>query len=515
MSTVLHFALYFCLAASYTFAKSQFNILGCIRGSDMEKQTRREFLKAMGFGAASAGAMSILAGCAGISRTIEAKRKQPNILFLFTDDQRFDTIRALGNEEIITPNMDRFVRAGTTFTNAYIMGSMSGAVCKPSRAMLLSGKNLFDLVDNGGTIPLEHRMLPEIFCNDGYITFGTGKWHNDREAYARSFTAGANIFFGGMSKHYRVPINDFDVTGRYPKARRYYREGKHSSELFSDAAIEFLRNYKSDKPFFIYVSYTAPHDPRTAPKKYHDMYDPDKIPLPRNFMPEHPFDNGEMKIRDERLAPWPRSPEIVRKHIAAYYALITHVDAQIGRVLEALEKTGQAENTIIIFSGDNGLAVGRHGLMGKQNLYEHSVHVPLIISGPGIPKGKKRNALCYLQDIYPTLCELVGVRVPASVKGKSLAPIIRGQKRKVRDTLFFAYKDIQRGIRDERYKLILYCVKGKRTTQLFNLQADPWELKNLADDTKYAKTVERLGNELLRWKDELGDKSKFWEGCCT
>ena len=477
----------------------------------MEKQTRREFLKVIGFGAVSAGAMSILPSCASTGR-INAKRRRPNILFLFTDDQRFDTIRALGNEEIITPNMDRFVRNGTTFTNAYIMGSMSGAVCKPSRAMLLSGKNLFDLVDKGGTIPPEHRMLPEIFRDNGYITFGTGKWHNGREAYARSFTTGANIFFGGMSDHYRVPIRDFNAAGKYPKETKYYREGKHSSELFSDAAIDFLRNYKDERPFFVYVSYTAPHDPRTAPKKYHDMYDPEKIALPKNFMAEHPFDNGEMRIRDEKLASWPRTPEEVRRHIADYYAMITHVDAEIGRVLEALEKTGQAENTIIIFSGDNGLAVGRHGLMGKQNLYEHSVHVPLIISGCGIPKGKKRDALCYVHDIYPTLCELVGVSIPASVKSKSLAGVIRDPKKKVGDTLFFAYKNFQRGIRDERYKLILYFVKGKRTTQLFNLQADPWELKNLADNPKYAKHVRRLGNKLLRWKDELGDSSKFWEG---
>ena len=477
----------------------------------MGKRTRREFLKTMSF-AASAGAFSLLPGCSGIRQTMAAKRGRPNILFLFTDDQRFDAIAALGNEDIITPNMDKLVRSGTAFTNAYIMGSMSGAVCMPSRAMLMSGKNLFDLVDKGGTIPAEHAMLPEALRKAGYVTFGTGKWHNGKEPFARSFTAGGNIFFGGMSDHYKVPIRDFDPTGRYRKETIYYQEGKHSSELFSDAAVHFLRDYKENKPFFVYVSYTAPHDPRTAPKKYQDMYKAEEIALPKNFMPEHPFDNGQMRIRDERLASWPRTPEELRRHIAEYYAMITHVDAQIGRVLAALEQTGQAENTIIIFSADNGLAVGRHGLMGKQNLYEHSVHVPLIISGPGIPKGQRRDAFCYLQDLYPTVCELVGVSVPDSVKGKNLVPVIRGQKCKVRDTLFFAYKDIQRSVRDERYKLIEYFVKGERTTQLFDLQTDPWELKNLADHPNYANHVGRLRTELLRWKDELGDISKFWDG---
>ncbi len=497
--------------AAILFRQKENNVLSSIMGIIMEKQTRREFLKAIGFGAASVGAMSILPGCAGTGRVEGAKGKRPNILFLFTDDQRFDTIRALGNKDIVTPNMDRLVRAGTTFTNAYIMGSMSGAVCMPSRAMLLSGKNLFDLVDKGRTIPAEHPMLPEVLRNAGYVTFGTGKWHNGKEPFARSFTAGANIFFGGMSDHYRVPVHDFDPTGKYPKEKRYRKEGKHSSELFSDAAIEFLHNHWDDKPFFVYVSYTAPHDPRTVPKKYHDMYDPEKIPLPKNFLAEHPFDNGEMRIRDEKLAAWPRTPEEVRRHIADYYAMITHVDAQIGRVLKALKRTRHAENTIIVFSADNGLAVGQHGLMGKQNLYEHSVHVPLIMSGPGIPKGQKRDALCYVHDIYPTLCDLTGVAIPESVKSKSLVPVIRGPKKKIRDTLFFAYKDIQRSIRDEHYKLILYFVNGKGTAQLFDLERDPWELKNLADDAKYGEHMQRLGDELLRWKDELGDKSKFWE----
>ncbi|MHC4665491.1 MAG: sulfatase-like hydrolase/transferase, partial [Planctomycetota bacterium] len=286
----------------------------------MKRQTRRKFLKTIGLATASVGAHSFLSGCAqpGLSRK---QTRRPNILFLFTDDQRFDTIHALGNKEIITPNMDKLVGSGTTFTNAYIMGSMSGAVCMPSRAMLLSGKDLFDLVDKGDTIPAEHPMLPEVLQQAGYVTFGTGKWHNERAPFARSFTAGGNIFFGGMSDHYKVPICDFDPTGKYSKESRYHKEGKHSSELFSDAAVEFLLNYKKeDKPFFVYVSYTAPHDPRTAPKEYHDMYEPAKIALPENFTPEHPFDNGEMRIRDEKLAGWPRTHEEIRRHIADYYA---------------------------------------------------------------------------------------------------------------------------------------------------------------------------------------------------
>ena len=469
--------------------------------------TRRDFLKTVGVGAASL----TMSGCASTGQVTGAERKRPNILVFFTDDQRFDTIGALGNKHIITPNIDSLVRNGTTFTNAYIMGSMSGAVCVPSRAMLMSGRTLFGLEGTGKTIPEKHLTLPEVLQKAGYTTFHTGKWHQDKKTFARCFSTGGKIFFGGMGNHWNVPANDFDPTGNYPRQKVYRDKGKHSSELFSDAAIDFLRDYKDDKPFFVYVAYTAPHDPRQAPEKYRQMYNPDKIGLPKNFLPEHPFDNGEMKIRDEKLAPWPRTPKEIRRHIAEYYAIITHMDAQIGRVLSALKETGQAKNTIIVLAGDNGLAVGRHGLLGKQNLYEHSVHVPLIMSGPSIPKGQKRDAFCYLLDVFPTLCDLAGVPIPGSVEGRNLAGII-SRKRKIRDTLFFAYKDIQRGVRDERYKLIEYVVKGKRTTQLFDLQADPWEINNLTDNPKHAGDLRRLRKELLRWKEELGDSSKFWQG---
>ena len=462
--------------------------------------TRRNFLKAVCLGTASLA----MQGCVSDSQQPGGKGIRPNILFFFTDDQRYNTLNALNNAEIITPNMDTLVRKGTSFTRAYIMGSMSGAVCIPSRAKLMTGRTLFHLSGDGRNIPQEHVTLPETLQEAGYATFGTGKWHNDVSAYARSFTHGGKIFFGGMSDHLKVPVYDFNPAGTYPKEKRYIGE-KFSSELFSDAAIKFLREYKDDNPFLVYVSYTAPHDPRMAQKKYRDMYNPDKISLPKNFMSEHPFDNGDLKIRDEELAPWPRTPDIVREHIADYYAMITHLDEQIGRVLKTLEESGKSDNTIIIFAGDNGLAVGQHGLFGKQNLYEHSVHVPLIISGPGLPQGKTCDAFCYLLDIFPTVCELVGSPIPETVEGKSLVPLITGEKKKVRDSIFGAYKEFQRMVRNDRWKLIIYNVNGKQTMQLFDLQNDPWEMKNLAGDTAQAGRIKELTTLLKKWMKETGD----------
>jgi arylsulfatase A-like enzyme len=486
---------------------------------------RRSFLSAVGLSAASLGAAQ------AASRGRRARR-HPNVVLIFADDQRFDTIRALGNEQIVTPNLDRLAREGTAFTNAYMMGGMVGATCVPSRAMLLSGRSLFRLQGNGNVIPREHTMLPEALNNAGYATYHVGKTHNDRESLARSFTGGATIFgWGGYLKdHFRMPIHDFDPTGKYARQDAYLAggpdgsahipvsndapRGLHSSELFSNAAIRLISEHERDEPFFLYLAYHAPHDPREAPKQYHDMYDPDAIALPPNFLPEHPFDNGELKVRDEQLAPWPRTPEVIRRHIADYYAAITHTDAQIGRVLDALEQTGHAENTIVVFAGDSGLAIGQHGLMGKQNLYEGGgIHVPLLLRGPGVPRGKRRDGLCYLFDVFPTLCELCDVPAPPSVEGRSLVPTMGDRRRTPREALYFAYRDFQRAVRDNRHKLIEYVVEGKRTTQLFDLQADPWEINNLAADPAHGETLQRLQGELLRLRDEMGDgDDAFWDG---
>ncbi len=459
----------------------------------MTDHDRRGFLRtaALGLGATSMGGL-LTSACSGRSGS-----NPPNILVLFTDDQRFDTIGALNCPEISTPNMDRLVRDGTSFTRAHIMGSNSGAVCIPSRAMLMTGASLFHLENNGSSIPEGQVTLPEVLRRNGYRTFFTGKWHSSKAAFARGFTDGGRIFFGGMSNHLKVPVFDFNPSGEYPNENRYLGN-EFSSEMFSDDAIEFIENCPAEKPFFACLSYTAPHDPRMAPDAYTDLYPPGSISLPGNFMPEHPFDNGEMRIRDEALAPWPRTPGIVLQHLADYYAMISHVDAQIGRVLDALERSGRADDTCIIFTGDNGLAVGSHGLLGKQNLYDHSVRIPLVISGPGIRRGVRADGLCYLHDIFPTVCDLIDLPVPGSVESSSLAPLLKRRRARVRDSVFFAYKTFQRGVRtDDDWKLILYNVNGRRTTQLFNLADDPLEINNLAGDGEHSNRISEL-TQLLR-----------------
>lgn len=452
----------------------------------------------------------LLSGCAAP----EPEAESPNILFLFTDDQRFSTINAWGYNDVQTPNMDRLAEKGLSFTHTHIMGGTSGAVCMPSRAMLMTGKTLFHLERRGADIPVDHKMMPEVFKNYGYTTFGTGKWHNGKTSYSRAFTDGGKIFFGGMSDHLNVPVFDFDSTGKYPEENKYFAK-EFSSELFANEAVGFLDEYSDEAPFFLYVSFTAPHDPRMAPQEFEDLYPRAEIRVPENFLPIHPFDNGEMRIRDEKLAPWPRTPQIVKNHLGAYYAMISHLDTQIGRILDALEKSGRASNTIIVFAGDNGLAVGQHGLMGKQNLYEHSIRVPLIMAGPGIPVSKKTEALCYLNDIFPTLCGLAEISQPQSIEGVSLLPLIKNQKSVVRDDVFYAYLNLQRGIRTaENWKLIKYNVGNEDTTQLFNLNIDPWEINNLAEDEKYSpilnKLTEKLKDYMLAIDDQMDLDKENW-----
>jgi arylsulfatase A-like enzyme len=240
----------------------------------------------------------------------------------------------------------------------------------------------------------------------------------------------------------------------------------------------------------VYLAPPVPHDPRSAEPQFHELYATAKIPLSPAFLPQHPFDNGEMTVRDEKLAPWPRTPEDTKRQLADYYACITGLDHHVGRIFEQLKKSGQWDNTIIVFSADNGLSMGEHGLFGKQNLYEFGgMHVPLVFAGPGIPQGRS-EALVYLMDLFSTFADFSGAKVPAGVEGRSLVPILAGRQAKVRDHLYTAYRDVQRAIRDDRWKLIRYPRVDR--TQLFDLASDPLELTNLADQPRHAAKVAEL-----------------------
>jgi arylsulfatase A-like enzyme len=444
---------------------------------------------------------ALLWAVVGPASAAASTRKQPNIIVIFTDDQRADTIHALGNKHIKTPTIDRLVQRGMAFRQAYCMGANQGAVCVPSRAMLLSGRPYM-------RVPTDLRGVtswPEMFARSGYVTFITGKWHNGEASLLRCFQIGKAVFLGGMGDPYNLPVADISPRRTLVNQRA---SGKHSVELFTDQVVDFVRNRKDKKPFLAYVAYNAPHDPRVAPRDFHDYYNSHLPPLPANFKPLHPFNIGDdLAGRDERLAPWPRTEKVVRQHLADYYAAISFLDEHIGRILQALREAGLDEDTIIVLASDHGLAIGSHGLLGKQNLYDCSMHAPLLIAGPGVPKGKQSNALCYLYDIFPTLGDLAGVPGPEGSTGRSLVPVLAGKTEKIRESLFFGYRNVQRAVRDQRWHLIVNTEVNKM--QLYDLVNDPDEIHDLAANPAAKKEIPRLLGILRNWQAELGDRQQL------
>lgn len=483
-------------------------------------------------------------------------------MVIYTDDHRYTGVHALGGEQLQTPHLDSLAADGIAFTKAYLMGSFSGATCIPSRAMLLTGRNLFGLDGIGHTIPADHTTMGEVFMSAGYHAHHVGKWHQDFPSLARSFHSGAKVCGKPryLTDQFRMPFSDWQADGEYTPDKTYLLEyddtGKsirrplndqdtrgpvgteklapHVSEVLADEASQFIEEYKKNAPFFMYLAFPTPHDPRQAPQKYKDLYPENTIELPPSYMPQHPFHNGHIVLRDELLDKWPRTKQIAKKHLSDYYAIITHLDAQIGRVIAALKVKGLYENTLIVFAGDSGLAVGNHGLLGKQNIYdEDGVHVPLIISG-GITReddrGRRIGALCYIHDILPSICDLAGVAIPESNMGKSLAPVIDRETNEIRTHSYHAYRQHQRAYRQDGYKLIEYvraptndkhvgdAVVGSRVTQLFNVADDPWEAFNLADFPEHQDRINHMRQEMRAQAKLLGDtadgkrtKINFWD----
>ena len=473
---------------------------------------------------------------------------KPNILFIISDDQAPDTIAALGNKNIHTPNLDRLVEAGTSFTHCFNQGSWSGAVCVASRTMLITGQSVYRAPKNKafldkwahakGVLAVEEqpavKTWPEVFRQAGYQTFLTGKWHNNTHAAEIGFTQIKALGAGMYETHegkktktsenpgylrpsptrknwnawdpkfhgiWKPTVRDLQPDG---KIGDYYEVEKHSSELFADQAVKFLGDSKkSESPFFMYVSFNAPHDPRQSPKSFIDRYPVAQTKIPKNYLPEHPFDNGAITIRDEQLAPSPRTKTAIRTHRAEYYAIISHMDQQIGRILDALKKGGKADSTYIVFTSDHGLAVGSHGLMGKQNPYDHSIRMPFLISGPGVLRGKSVKEMIYMQSVYPTTCELAGLPIPESVDFPSFKKLTLGKKQKGEEFVYGCYLDTQRLIRSKTHKLIFYP-KLERY-QLFDLVKDPDEINDQFVNPAYKKTKAKLMHAMHKKRIKLGD----------
>lgn len=450
------------------------------------------------------------------SATVLHAEDKPNVLFIFADDMTYDCMGNIGLDKLHTPNLDELRSNGMYFTHAFNQGGWSGAISVASRSMLVTGKYLWrakkvvsDKQKTSNVDLSNPHFWPQYMKLAGYRTYMTGKWHVSVDP-TKVFDV-VNHVRGGMPG--QTP-SGYAYSKKNPDGRKFiegepdewqpYKEefggywsgGKHWSEIVGDDAVGYIESAgKESSPFFMYIAFNAPHDPRQSPKRFVDMYPLEDISVPRNYQPLYPYYRevgcGE-GLRDEQLAPFPRTEYSVKVNRQEYYAIISHLDEQIGRIIDALKKSGKYDNTYIIFSADHGLAVGDHGFIGKQNMYDASMRVPLIICGPGVKKGKCDD-LVYLQNAMATSMDIAGSDMLGAVDFKSILPKAKGIKRNnncTEDAVYGAYTNLQRMIRTDRYKLIVY--PKAKVIRLYDLKKDPYEMNDLANDKDYKKTVEHL-----------------------
>lgn len=433
---------------------------------------------------------------------------KPNIMFIFADDQTYETIGAYALTEVKTPNLDRLVDQGVSFRRAYNMGAWNAAVCVASRTMLNTGAFVNRAEKMMKTVP----QWSELMRDSGYTTYMTGKWHvegvDPMFDVVKDKRAGMpNQTKARYKRTFKKEAYDSEWKPWDVQYGGFWEGGTHWTQVVADNTLEFFEQVKNDeKPFFMYLAFNAPHDPRQAPKEYVDMYPLDTIKLPENFLPEYPYADAicGKNLRDEKLMPYPRTEYAVKRNRQEYYAAITYMDYHIGRMLDALEASGKADNTYIIFTSDHGLAVGHHGLAGKQNMYEHSMRSPLIVVGPGIPAQSEIDAPVYLQDVMATALDLAGIEKPDHVEFNSLIPLIRGEKKIQYDRIYGRYANRQRMIIKDDWKLLFYP-NAEKKMRLFHLKRDPHEMNDLIDNPESAVVVRALRAEFVELQEAMGD----------
>lgn len=442
--------------------------------------------------------------------------QRPNILFLLVDDQRPDTIGAYGNPKISTPNLDNLARRGMKFTRA----TCSYPICHISRAEMLSGMHGWENGING----MGGRKFQEgitywaaALKDSGYQTCYVGKWHTPGRPSVYGYDTVEGLYGSGGGKWWKEGATDWkgfpitgykgwvfqDMTGKVKYPEQGVGLTPDIDAKFADAAITAIEKADTKSPWFIHVNFTGPHDPLFVPPGYEGKYKNEDMPVPENFLPEHPFDHGNLKGRDEMLMPFPRTREGVQDLLRVYYSVIDHIDAQVGRIVDTLEKAGQLDNTCIIYASDHGMGVGSHGLRGKQSQYEHTTNVPLIIAGPGIANGATSSAQVYLRELYPTTCDLTGTAIPENVTGKSFAGVLTGREQIHHKVIHGYFTDAQRMIRTDRWKYVEYPQAGQK--QLFDLQNDPAETNNLISNPEQKEVAADLADRLDQWRQKTDD----------
>ncbi len=443
-----------------------------------------------------------------------ATAEKPNIVFIFADDHSYNCIGSLAEDKIYTPNLDKLIERGTLFTHAFNQGAWNGAVSVASRSMLATGVNVWKAHDRvrQENVPTWSKHMREA----GYETYITGKWHVDGVKIDGQFDHTEHIR-GGMANQSADCYNRKFIKGQPDKWQPYdtsygghFKGGKHWAEVVKDDAKSYIEMAKeSDKPFFMYLAFNSPHDPRQSPKEYVDMYNADDILVPDNFLAQYPYaaEVGCPKsLRDERLAPFPRTEYSILVNRMEYYAMISHLDTQVGAILDELEKSGKMDNTYIIYTADHGLSIGDHGFLGKQNMYDASMRMPFIVVGPGVEAGARVDDLIYMQDAMATALDWASSDALSSVDFQSLRPQLEGRKRDIvrREAVYGAYLDLQRSIRTDEYQMMIY--PAVKVVRLYNIKKDPNAMVDLAGDKKYRKVMKKLFAQFEELQAEMGDE---------
>lgn len=419
---------------------------------------------------------------------------RPNIVFVLTDDQRFDALGCMGNEIVRTPHIDGLAKNGVLFTNAFCTTS----ICAVSRANFLTGQ----YARRHGILGFNKALTDKQFANSfagllrksGYRTGIVGKWG-----------------LGG-----KPPADQYDEFKGYRGQGRYFpigkskQPGEHLTHKLGDQAVEFLDGCEAGKPFLLQLYTKAAHCQDSDPwpfqpdPRYDDLYADATIPLPKTATEKH-FQNLPPFLRtSEARKRWFvrfANKELYQKSVKDYYRLVTGIDDVVGRLQKKLKEKGFADNTVIVFTSDNGFYLGEHGLAGKWFMHEESIRLPLVIYDPRLPeklRGRKVDEFALSIDVAPTIEELAGVEIPGDVQGKSLLPLIRGEKTDWRPDFFYEHNfkhgsiPQTEGVRTSRWKYTRYVSEDPVYEELFDLKNDPHEEQNLAKVAEHAEVLDRL-----------------------
>jgi len=458
---------------------------------------RRTFLKHAGAGSA---AMALGVSSCGKNREPEVtdSGKRPNIIFLLTDDQRWDTLGCMGNSIIRTPNLDGLAQNGVLFRNCFV----TTPICCASRASIFTGqyarRHGINDFSTDFTPAQFADIYPSVLRRDGYFSGFVGK-------------------YGINNREEDMPKNDFDVW--YGIAGQPVYETKddkgndiHSTRLYGNQCMDFLRQCPDDRPFHLSVSFKAPHvqdgDPRQfiPDPAYDDLYSDVTIPVPMTADPRY-FDMLPGFLKDsEARRRWElrfATPEMYQQSVKNYYRLITGVDVVVGDIMNELDLLGMADNTIIVFSGDNGFYLGEHGLAGKWFGHEESLRVPLFVYDPRLPRdlrGQVRDEMVLNVDIAPTLLSACSSSIPSSYQGNDLMPLVRNESTVWReDFLFehlFRHEKIQRseGVVGTRWKYLRYIDQEPVYEELYDRVGDPLDERNIAGEQANTDLLGQMRN---------------------